>query len=174
MHGDTFCIANSTVAAVPDRPVFIDFSHIGVAAVAHGPIALNFADIGIAAIAHIAITADFSDQAVAAVADIAVAIDSANVGVATIPYGAVILDLSNHRIAVVAYRLRVAYLSRTHRHKKYQRQDCFSEVFHQFFHTILLISLHFHGKDSASRTQRQIYLSIVEAQPILHEVKCNH
>lgn len=120
-HRDTSGIADGAVAAVPDRPVLFDFSHVGVAAVAHGAVALNFADIGVAAVTHLSITADFPDQAVAAVADIAIAFNFADVGVAAVPNGAVALDFANRRVAAVAYRLRIAVLSHSCRHKEQQR-----------------------------------------------------
>ena len=130
LHGNILCVANGTIAAVPDSAVLIDSSHIGIVAAAHGAIALDFADKGIIVVSHGSVAANGSNQPIAAVTDVAIATDAGNVRIAAVPHGAVTFDSGYHRVVLVTYRLSLSHLCSTHSHEKKQSQDNLDYISH--------------------------------------------
>jgi hypothetical protein len=130
LHGNTLCVANGAVTAVPCSPVAVDSADIGVTAVAHCPVAVDSADIGVIVVTHFTIAVNSPKQTVATVADVAVALDFTNIGVAAIPHGAVILYFGYHRIVLVTYRLGLPHLGPA----QHQEQNYSGNPLHCIYH----------------------------------------
>ena len=110
LHGNTLCVANGAVAAVPGSSVIIDFPYVRIAAVAHSSVAVDSAYIGVIVVTHFTVAVNSPKQTVAAVADVAVTLDFTNKGVAAVPHRAVILYFGDHRVVLVTYRLGLPHL----------------------------------------------------------------